>query len=239
MPGAGAILLTGASASVKGYKHSAPFAMGKFALRGLAQSIARELAPQGIHVAHFVIDGAIRNPGRTESAAGFDAGSRRDRAHLPARAAAGAQRLDLGGRAAPVGRELLAAAAQQGDDGPGGGGDQDARQRLRSDLPAGFLKGASACSRASRAGPGRAAPRRRGRRASTMAASSPASRHRPSATIAARPAASARRPRPCRQRPRRRTPRPASSTTGIGTSAVERQPPAEIERRLRCLRQQA
>jgi NAD(P)-dependent dehydrogenase (short-subunit alcohol dehydrogenase family) len=63
----GAILFTGASASVKGYKHSAPFAMGKFALRGLAQSIARELAPQGIHVAHFVIDGAIRNPGRTES----------------------------------------------------------------------------------------------------------------------------------------------------------------------------
>ena len=67
--GKGAILLTGASASVKGYKLSAPFAMGKFALRGLAQSIARELAPQGIHVAHFVIDGAIRNPGRTESAA--------------------------------------------------------------------------------------------------------------------------------------------------------------------------
>src|SRR4051794_24655120 len=64
----GAILFTGASASVKGYKLSAPFAMGKFALRGLAQSIARELAPQGIHVAHFVIDGAIRHPGRTEAA---------------------------------------------------------------------------------------------------------------------------------------------------------------------------
>ena len=65
--GRGAILFTGASASVKGYKLSAPFAMAKFALRGLAQSIARELAPQGIHVAHFVIDGAIRNPGRSES----------------------------------------------------------------------------------------------------------------------------------------------------------------------------
>jgi NAD(P)-dependent dehydrogenase (short-subunit alcohol dehydrogenase family) len=64
--GHGAILFTGASASVKGYAQSAPFAMGKFALRGLAQSMARELAPQGIHVAHFVIDGAIRNPGRTE-----------------------------------------------------------------------------------------------------------------------------------------------------------------------------
>jgi NAD(P)-dependent dehydrogenase (short-subunit alcohol dehydrogenase family) len=62
----GAILFTGASASVKGYPQSAPFAMGKFALRGLAQSLARELAPQGIHVAHFVIDGGIRNPGRVE-----------------------------------------------------------------------------------------------------------------------------------------------------------------------------
>ena len=65
--GRGAVLFTGASASVKGYAQSAPFAMGKFALRGLAQSMARELAPQGIHVAHFVIDGAIRNPGRTEA----------------------------------------------------------------------------------------------------------------------------------------------------------------------------
>ena len=65
--GHGAVLFTGASASVKGYAQSAPFAMGKFALRGLAQSMARELAPQGIHVAHFVIDGAIRSPGRTEA----------------------------------------------------------------------------------------------------------------------------------------------------------------------------
>ena len=62
----GAVLFTGASASVKGYPQSAPFAMGKFALRGMAQSMAREFAPLGIHVAHFVIDGAIRNPGRTE-----------------------------------------------------------------------------------------------------------------------------------------------------------------------------
>jgi len=57
--GSGAIFFTGASASVKGYAGSAPFAMGKFALRGLAQSMARELQPKGIHVAHFVIDGAI------------------------------------------------------------------------------------------------------------------------------------------------------------------------------------
>ena len=59
--GKGAILLTGATASVKGFPLSSAFAMGKFALRGLAQSAARELGPQGIHVAHFVIDGAVRS----------------------------------------------------------------------------------------------------------------------------------------------------------------------------------
>jgi NAD(P)-dependent dehydrogenase (short-subunit alcohol dehydrogenase family) len=64
--GYGAVLFTGASASVKGYAESAPFAMGKFALRGLAQSMARELAPKGIHVAHFVIDGAIRPRGKPD-----------------------------------------------------------------------------------------------------------------------------------------------------------------------------
>jgi NAD(P)-dependent dehydrogenase (short-subunit alcohol dehydrogenase family) len=62
--GHGAILFTGASASVKGYAQSAPFAMGKFALRGLAQSMARELSPQGIHVGHVVIDGGIRSQTR-------------------------------------------------------------------------------------------------------------------------------------------------------------------------------
>jgi NAD(P)-dependent dehydrogenase (short-subunit alcohol dehydrogenase family) len=61
----GAILFTGASASVKGYAQSAPFAMGKFALRGLAQSLARELSPQGIHIGHVVIDGGIRSATRT------------------------------------------------------------------------------------------------------------------------------------------------------------------------------
>jgi NAD(P)-dependent dehydrogenase (short-subunit alcohol dehydrogenase family) len=62
----GVILLTGASAGVKGYPQSAPFAMGKFALRGLAQSMARELSPQGIHVAHVVIDGGIKSERRSE-----------------------------------------------------------------------------------------------------------------------------------------------------------------------------
>jgi NAD(P)-dependent dehydrogenase (short-subunit alcohol dehydrogenase family) len=66
--GRGAILLTGASASVKGYAQSAPFAMGKFALRGLAQSLAREFAPKGTHVAHFVIDGGIRSSRRADPA---------------------------------------------------------------------------------------------------------------------------------------------------------------------------
>jgi NAD(P)-dependent dehydrogenase (short-subunit alcohol dehydrogenase family) len=64
--GRGAILFTGASASVKGNAQSVPFAMGKFALRGLAQSMARELHPQGIHVAHVVVDGGIRSARRAE-----------------------------------------------------------------------------------------------------------------------------------------------------------------------------
>lgn len=66
--GQGAIVFTGASAGVKGYPRSAPFAMGKFALRGLAQSMARELHPQGLHVLHLVIDGGIRSARRPEPA---------------------------------------------------------------------------------------------------------------------------------------------------------------------------
>jgi len=65
--GRGTILLSGASAGVKGYAESAPFAMGKFALRGLAQSAARELHPKGIHVAHIVIDGGIRSARRPDA----------------------------------------------------------------------------------------------------------------------------------------------------------------------------
>ncbi len=66
--GQGAILLTGATASVKGFANSSAFAIGKFGLRGLAQSAARELAPEGIHVAHFVIDGAVRSDTRPDPA---------------------------------------------------------------------------------------------------------------------------------------------------------------------------
>lgn len=65
--GAGTLLFTGASASVKGYANSSTFAMGKFGLRGLCQSLARELQPRNIHVAHFVIDGGIA-PKRTDPA---------------------------------------------------------------------------------------------------------------------------------------------------------------------------
>jgi short-subunit dehydrogenase len=57
----GAILFTGATASVKGFANSSGFAMGKFAVRALAQCLARELSPQGIHVAHFVIDGSVKS----------------------------------------------------------------------------------------------------------------------------------------------------------------------------------
>lgn len=57
--GKGNIFFTGSSASVKGFAKSASFAIGKFGLRGLAQSLARELHPQNIHIGHFVIDGGI------------------------------------------------------------------------------------------------------------------------------------------------------------------------------------
>ncbi len=65
-PVGGTILFTGASAGVKGFPGSAPFAMGKFAQRGLAQSMARELHPKGIHVAWVNIDGGIANPARAD-----------------------------------------------------------------------------------------------------------------------------------------------------------------------------
>jgi NAD(P)-dependent dehydrogenase (short-subunit alcohol dehydrogenase family) len=69
----GAIFFTGASASLKGNAQSAPFAMGKFAMRGLAQSMARELQPKGVHVAHFVIDGMVSSPERPADPAKPDA----------------------------------------------------------------------------------------------------------------------------------------------------------------------
>ena len=59
--GSGSIFFTGASAGVKGFANSSVFAMGKFGLRGLSQSLARELHPKNIHIGHFVIDGGIQS----------------------------------------------------------------------------------------------------------------------------------------------------------------------------------
>ena len=105
----GAILFTGASASVKGYAQSAPFAMGKFALRGLAQSLARELSPQG-HSRRAFRHRRRHSQRRALGSgrpAGFDARSRRHCLELLERAAAAAQRLDLGNGIAAVGGEIL------------------------------------------------------------------------------------------------------------------------------------
>jgi len=57
--GSGTIIFTGATAAMRGGANFAAFAMGKFGLRALAQSMARELGPKGIHVAHTIIDGGI------------------------------------------------------------------------------------------------------------------------------------------------------------------------------------
>ena len=65
--GHGTIMFTGASAGVKGFAKSATFAMGKFGLRGLAQSMARELHPQNIHVVHVVVDGGIKSMDKNSS----------------------------------------------------------------------------------------------------------------------------------------------------------------------------
>jgi NAD(P)-dependent dehydrogenase (short-subunit alcohol dehydrogenase family) len=68
--GHGSIFFTGATASVNALAHSVPFSMPKFAVRGLAQALARELAPRNIHVAHFVIDGGIATSWKTAGEAG-------------------------------------------------------------------------------------------------------------------------------------------------------------------------
>lgn len=64
--GHGSIFFTGATAGVKGFANSSVFAMGKFALRGLAQALARELHPKNIHIGHFIIDGGINLIGENE-----------------------------------------------------------------------------------------------------------------------------------------------------------------------------
>jgi len=68
--GSGSIFFTGATASVKSMPHSVPFAMAKFALRALAQGLARELGPRGIHVAHFILDGGLSSSWATQGESG-------------------------------------------------------------------------------------------------------------------------------------------------------------------------
>src|SRR5829696_5289329 len=60
--GRGTILLTGASAALRGRANFSALAVGKFGLRALAQSMAREFGPQGIHVSHVIVDGQINTP---------------------------------------------------------------------------------------------------------------------------------------------------------------------------------
>lgn len=60
--GTGTILFTGATAGVKSYGKSAGFAVGKFGLRALSFAMARDFGPQGIHIAHVIVDGGIHGP---------------------------------------------------------------------------------------------------------------------------------------------------------------------------------
>ncbi|MEI9963441.1 MAG: SDR family NAD(P)-dependent oxidoreductase [Caulobacteraceae bacterium] len=110
--GHGAILLTGATASVKGFPLSSAFAMGKFALRGLAQSAARELSPPGDPCCAFRDRrrGEERRPSRSPRSSRQHSGPRRCRPSLPRRPAPATQRLELGDRAAPLGRDILSGA---------------------------------------------------------------------------------------------------------------------------------
>jgi NAD(P)-dependent dehydrogenase (short-subunit alcohol dehydrogenase family) len=73
--GRGTVILTGATAAIRGGANFSAFASAKFALRGLAQSLAREFGPKGVHVAHVVLDGLI-DEGQTEQRFGASASGR-------------------------------------------------------------------------------------------------------------------------------------------------------------------
>jgi NAD(P)-dependent dehydrogenase (short-subunit alcohol dehydrogenase family) len=75
--GQGAIILTGATAGIRGVAKFSAFASAKFALRGLAQSLAREFGPKGIHVAHVILDGLIDEP-QTDQRFGTSPSARMD-----------------------------------------------------------------------------------------------------------------------------------------------------------------
>jgi NAD(P)-dependent dehydrogenase (short-subunit alcohol dehydrogenase family) len=66
--GRGTVLLTGATASMRGSARFSALAVGKFGLRALAQSMAREFGPQGIHISHIIVDGQINTPRMREMA---------------------------------------------------------------------------------------------------------------------------------------------------------------------------
>ena len=68
----GTIIFTGATSAVRGRDGALGFSAAKFATRGMAESLARELGPEGIHVAHVVIDGQIATPGALETAGDRD-----------------------------------------------------------------------------------------------------------------------------------------------------------------------
>jgi NAD(P)-dependent dehydrogenase (short-subunit alcohol dehydrogenase family) len=75
LPHPATLIFTGATASLRGSAECSSFASGKFALRALAQSLAREFGPKRVHVAHLIVDGGIDGP-RMRQAKGGDTGDR-------------------------------------------------------------------------------------------------------------------------------------------------------------------
>jgi len=96
--GRGTIIFTGSSASVTGFAGYSDLSCGKFALRGLSQSLAREFQPAGVHIAHVIIDGVIgeRRSPRSGRAGGGGRGPGRGGAELLARPRPGQERVDAG-----------------------------------------------------------------------------------------------------------------------------------------------
>ena len=108
----GTVIFTGATASLRGGATFHNLAVGKFGLRALAQSMAREFQPKGIHVAHVIIDGQIRNDARPGYGAdrarrGCSARSQRHRGNVLSASSAAAERVDARTRSAAVRREVL------------------------------------------------------------------------------------------------------------------------------------
>ena len=111
--GRGTMLFTGATAGVKAGPKSVSFGPAKFAMRGLAQSLARDLGPRGIHVAWINVDGSIDIPEarglKPRSARRRLSQARGDRRDLLASRAPGSERLDDGTRSPPVQGKILIA----------------------------------------------------------------------------------------------------------------------------------